>query len=199
MREYELLYIVSGDKTESEAQAAQEAVKKILADHKASITAEDDWGRRRLAYEIKHQSHGWYVVLRFTVEPQQTPEIERALQLSSDLVRVMLINAEELPTAEEKAAQEARAEQYRAKSDDEEKKPAKPAPKPKAATADASEASDEEAEKPTPKVDDAKPAPSDDERKAQLDEKLGQILSDDSDESDDKDGDDTSANAAKRQ
>ena len=79
MREYELLYIVSGDKTESEAQAAQEAVKKILADHKASITAEDDWGRRRLAYEIKPQSHGWYVVLRFTVEPQQTPEIERAL------------------------------------------------------------------------------------------------------------------------
>lgn len=194
MREYELLYIVSGDKSESEAQAAQDAVKKILADHQASITLEDVWGRRRLAYEIKHQTHGWYVVLRFTVEPQQAPEIERALQLSSDIVRAMLINAEDLPTAEEKAEQEARAEQYRSTSDADEKPAAKPARKPKVDTAAAPEADGNDAP-----AEPAAPAPSDDERKAQLDEKLGQILSDDSDKSTDKDGDDTSANAAERQ
>lgn len=168
MREYELLYIVSGDKSESEATTAQDAVSKILTDHSAKVTSEDVQGRKRLAYEIAKQQHGWYVVNRFEVEPGQLPEIQRLLSLNGDVVRYLVVNAEDVPTEEEKASLEA--------NDTRPPRDEKPAPK----KAGAKPAAKEEAPaEPKAEAEEAKPGVSEEERKAQLDEKLKGILSDD--------------------
>jgi small subunit ribosomal protein S6 len=180
MREYELLYIVSGDKSESEATTAQDAISKILTDHKAKITSEDVQGRKRLAYEINKQQHGWYVVNRFEVEPAQLPEIQRLLSLNNDLARYLLVNAEDVPSEAEKAAQEAAAEAYpgRGGRDRDDKPAPKRAP---AAAAKRTETKVEEAPalKEDAKTEEKKPELSEDERKAQLEEKLKGILTDD--------------------
>lgn len=176
MREYELLYIVSGDKSESEATAAQDSVTAVLADHKAKTEAEDNWGRRRLAYQIDKQEYGWYKIVRFSVDPAQTPEIQRALNLNDAVVRSLIVGADDLPTDAEKAAQAERAEKYSKSSDDDRAKsaPRKPAPTAKAEPA-IEHAPAKKKEAP------AEPQLSEAERKAKLEEKLGEILKDDDD------------------
>lgn len=181
MKDYELLYIVSGGLSEAEATKVTDDVGNALA--KLGGKAQDSevgfWGRRRLAYEIGQDDHGWYVVTRFSVDPAKLDEFQKTLNLNGKIIRTVLVNAAEVPTAEEAAKAEQAAEQ--AESDKQEDAPAKAKPV-------AEETVPEEMKKtvkqasPKPKSEEAptegaKPA-DDKERQAKLDEKLGEILKD---------------------
>ncbi|MBC7237064.1 MAG: 30S ribosomal protein S6, partial [Chloroflexi bacterium] len=67
----------------------------------------EDMGQRRLAYPIKHQLEGHYVLIHARMEQQAIHELERYLRLSEDILRYLLIHleeAEEAGPAEEVAA-----------------------------------------------------------------------------------------------
>lgn len=170
MREYELLYIASGALTEDEAAKVTDEVNSALIAVGGKVADENVWGRRRLAYPVAKQEHGWYVVSRITLEGSKVTDFERALRLNGSIIRTLLLSADEVPTAEEaekaaKAASEADAEREDRKE------------KPKRSAASKAPVATEEPEAEAP--DEPKHEETEEERQerqAKLDEKLGELL-----------------------
>lgn len=122
MRDYELLYIVSGSAPEPDATKVADEVGALIGKQGGTLAGEDEFqGRRKLAYPIGKDGHGWYVVTRFAIDPAKVTEVQRALNLKGSIVRSLIVAASEVPTAEEKAKLEAAGERKSEK--DEDKKP----------------------------------------------------------------------------
>ncbi|MEJ2504600.1 MAG: 30S ribosomal protein S6 [Gemmatimonadota bacterium] len=99
MREYEIVYIFDSVLTEDQVNEKLEAYHQHLTDNGGEITAVDHWGKRQLAYPIRNNTAGYYVVVQFTAEASSLPELERALKLDDDLIRYLIVLSEGQPTA----------------------------------------------------------------------------------------------------
>lgn len=99
MRDYEIVYIFKSGFTPEEIEAKLERYHGILIDGGAEITAVEQWGKRQLAYPIRKETSGHYVVARFSSEPERLPDFERTLTLDEELLRYLVVLSEgELPT-----------------------------------------------------------------------------------------------------
>ena len=87
MREYEIMLILPADADESVVSTAVDRIAKVVTPTGGEVGKIDRWGRRRLAYEIAHQTEGYYVVVRLTAEPATAAELERPLNLADEIVR----------------------------------------------------------------------------------------------------------------
>lgn len=87
MRNYELMLILPAESDESVVEGVVERINQTLADGKGQVGGIDRWGRRRLAYQIAHQSDGYYVVVDFQADPDALAELERVLHLADEVVR----------------------------------------------------------------------------------------------------------------
>lgn len=87
VKHYELLYILPGNKTEEEAQAMAQAVREIVKQQSGVMVKEDFWGKRKLAYEINHLSHGYYDLVLFQIESTKLLALENILRLNENVVR----------------------------------------------------------------------------------------------------------------
>jgi small subunit ribosomal protein S6 len=58
------------------------------------VASVDVWGRRTLAYPIKNHREGTYVLLNAQMNPASLDELERTLKLSEEIIRYMLVKAE---------------------------------------------------------------------------------------------------------
>ena len=76
-RPYEVMIIVDADLEEETIRAAVEGWLQLIESKGAERGHVDFWGKRRLAYEIKHKSDGYYVVLQARAEPQAMEELHR--------------------------------------------------------------------------------------------------------------------------
>ncbi len=95
LHEYELIYILS---PQLEAEALDTAIAKInqfITGKGGAITSEDRWGKRKLAYVIKHFQEGTYVLTKFKIEPAMTAELEASLRISEKILRHMLVRLDE--------------------------------------------------------------------------------------------------------
>ncbi len=97
MREYELMYLLTPDLQEDELTTAGERISSQITNRGGEITKVDGWGRRRLAYPIKRHMDGYYTVLRFKLEPGLTVELDRSLRLTEQVLRHIIVHAEEVP------------------------------------------------------------------------------------------------------
>lgn len=88
---YELMLIVSGELTESDQQKAVGEIRKFLQDNTKGITFEDIWGRRDLAYKIKKQRRGCFVVFNFNAAASVILELRSNIRLNSNVLRHLLI------------------------------------------------------------------------------------------------------------
>ena len=68
MKKYELMYILMPTLSDEELEKENEKLQKLLTDNGAQITGVNKWGRRDLAYEIKKQTKGYYVVVELNAE-----------------------------------------------------------------------------------------------------------------------------------
>lgn len=93
MKNYELLLIISGKVKEPDVPPIVEEIKKIFTKHAAKILDEAVWGNMRLAYEIKHQTSGTYVLWHLGIEPAQTAALSSDLQVADGILRFLLIEA----------------------------------------------------------------------------------------------------------
>jgi small subunit ribosomal protein S6 len=91
MREYEIMLILPADAEDSTVDGVIERITGILAQRGGEVRQVDKWGRRRLAYEIARQNEGFYVVARFTTEPEGILELDRVLSLADEVVRFKVI------------------------------------------------------------------------------------------------------------
>ncbi len=109
MIEYEICYLV-GESKESDLSSIKESVEKIITNEGGVFLAPMTEEKRKMAYEIKKETRGIYIARRFTLpdkderdekEEEKTVHplttINRALQLSKDVLRFIILRAEELP------------------------------------------------------------------------------------------------------
>jgi small subunit ribosomal protein S6 len=91
MRKYELVCIVHPDLDENAFNGIVERVKNWVVEANGSVDKVDIWGRKRLAYNIKKQREGQYVLFNLSLESTATLSIEKNLRFLEPVIRFMLI------------------------------------------------------------------------------------------------------------
>ena len=94
MRKYELVCIVHPDLDETAFNGVVEKVKGWVAEASGSLDKVEIWGRKRLAYTIKKQREGQYVLFNLGLEPGATIAMEKNLRFLEPVIRYMLIVVE---------------------------------------------------------------------------------------------------------
>ncbi len=87
MRPYEVMVIFDVDLEEGDIRQRVERVHELVRARGGTPGSVSHWGRRTFAYEIKHRSEGYYVVLEATAEPAAMAEVDRYLALEDAVVR----------------------------------------------------------------------------------------------------------------
>ena len=95
MREYEVLYIVRADLDDDKVQDAVRRVNTLIERSGGTIDRTNLWGKRKLAYEVKHQKDGSYVLQDFKLEPDRVPELEAGLKITEEVLRHLIVRKPE--------------------------------------------------------------------------------------------------------
>jgi small subunit ribosomal protein S6 len=90
MRDYELVFIVHPDLDETSLKDVVEKVKGWITEAGGSITKADFWGKKRLAYAIRKQKEGHYVLLHAQMDPSVGSLLERNLRFTEPVLRFLL-------------------------------------------------------------------------------------------------------------
>ncbi|MDQ6721648.1 MAG: 30S ribosomal protein S6 [Candidatus Dormibacteraeota bacterium] len=98
MREYEILYIVRADLDDDKVQEIVKRVNTLIEKAGGSVERTNIWGKRKLAYEVKHQKEGSYVLQDFQIGPGRIPELEAALKITEEVLRHLIVRKPEKPT-----------------------------------------------------------------------------------------------------
>ncbi|MFO7742705.1 MAG: 30S ribosomal protein S6 [Anaerolineae bacterium] len=94
MRNYEMVFIIHPELDEEEAEGIVDNVKALVTRNDGKMETVKPWGLRKLAYPIKKQQEGRYVLMHFQLEPQNIAEIERVLKLTEPVIRHLIVRLE---------------------------------------------------------------------------------------------------------
>ena len=90
MRKYELVCIVQPELDETAFKGVVDRVSGWISEAGGSVDKVDVWGRRRMAYQIRKQREGQYVLMNVTMNPAATANLERNLRYQEPIIRHML-------------------------------------------------------------------------------------------------------------
>ncbi len=111
MRTYETLFIVHPEVVGDDLTALIEKYRKVLTDQQAVVLKADNWGSRGLAYPVKKQARGSYVLTVFEGPPSVIAEFERRLRIDEKVIKYQTVLFEgslaPAPVVEKPAAEEA--------------------------------------------------------------------------------------------
>ena len=100
-RQYELVYIVTPDASEAQVGELHTQIEQIVQRFQGTFDKTENWGRRKLAYEIGHHREGVYVVETITGSGELMKEIDRRLRVTDLVIRHLVVRVdEELQVAE---------------------------------------------------------------------------------------------------
>ena len=95
MREYEVLYIVRADLDDEKVQDAVKRVNTLISRSGGTAERTNVWGKRKLAYEVKHQKEGAYILQDFQLDPNRIPELESSLKITEEVLRHLIVRKPE--------------------------------------------------------------------------------------------------------
>jgi small subunit ribosomal protein S6 len=95
MKDYELVMVLTPELEEKGVETFIEKVGRWISDRGGSITKVEKWGRRKLAYPIKHLWEGNYILAQFRVDPLKVKELRDNLKLSQEVIRYLVVKMEE--------------------------------------------------------------------------------------------------------
>ena len=91
MNKYELTVILSA-KLDDEARAAVvEQLKGYITRYNGTVGEIDEWGKKRLAYEIQHQKEGFYYFIQFEAEATCPAEVEKHVRIMENVIRYLCV------------------------------------------------------------------------------------------------------------
>ena len=90
MRDYELILVLHPDLDENAVSEVLKRVTGWISDAGGSVVKSDMWGKRQLAYPIRKQTQGQYVLLQTNMAPKTGVTLERNLRLAEPVLRYML-------------------------------------------------------------------------------------------------------------
>ena len=91
LNDYEMVVIISPDISDENLETAIGRITSFITDRGGVIGEIEQWGKRKLAYPIKHVMEGHYVLAKFQMPPAAGKELESNLRISQDVLRHLLI------------------------------------------------------------------------------------------------------------
>ena len=95
MNKYELAVVLSSKIEDEDRAAAMEKVKNYIATYGGTITAIDEWGKKKLAYEIQKMKEGYYTFITFEAEPDCPAQLEAHIRVMEPVIRFLIVKPEE--------------------------------------------------------------------------------------------------------
>jgi small subunit ribosomal protein S6 len=89
------LYIVRPDLQEEEVQTVANEVEALITGNGGEIQKSEQWGKRKLAYEVQKFGEGYYVLVRFTAPAGLTARLENHFRLTDAIIRFLLLHFDE--------------------------------------------------------------------------------------------------------
>jgi small subunit ribosomal protein S6 len=94
-RKYELVYVVSPDATDEQVTEVHTQVESIVQRMNGQLEKTDNWGRRKLAYEIGRHKEGTYVLEVINGDGDLMKEIDRRLKVTDLVIRHLVVRVDE--------------------------------------------------------------------------------------------------------
>lgn len=91
MNKYETLFVITPSLTDEEVKAVIERTKTVIANGNGVVDNVDEWGKRKLAYEINKINEGYYVLINFTSDPELPKELDRVFRISDNVIRHLIV------------------------------------------------------------------------------------------------------------
>lgn len=110
MQEYELTVLIHPDR-ESELEKALETVRSLVTTNGGTVTKEDNWGKKKLAYRVSKQDFALYVLMDVELPAEAPLKISSALNISDDVIRYLLVKVDAKERARLEAAKKNQPEE----------------------------------------------------------------------------------------
>lgn len=94
MNKYELAVVLSAKIEDEDRAAVIEKVKAQIERFGGTVTEVDEWGKRRLAYEIQKMREGFYYFIRFDADASCPAEVERRVRIMDNVIRYLCVRVD---------------------------------------------------------------------------------------------------------
>ena len=91
MNKYELAVVLTTRIEDEDRAATIERIKEMIARFGGTVTGVDEWGKKRLAYEIQKMREGFYYFIAFEADPTCPGEIEQRIRIMDNVIRYLCI------------------------------------------------------------------------------------------------------------
>ena len=94
MTKYELCFVVNAKIEDEERANAVAKVKALIERFGGAIENVDEWGKKKLAYEIQKMKEGYYYFIKFEAETSAPKEIESRIRIMDNVIRYLIVKQE---------------------------------------------------------------------------------------------------------
>lgn len=110
MNQYEIAVLYHPD-LEVDLSKAEDRVKKIITDNGGKVVSTDNWGKRKLAYDIKGNEHAVYVFYVVELPGESVQKVESTLNITDEVIRFLITRPDLRAIAKAEALKAEKAEQ----------------------------------------------------------------------------------------
>ncbi len=95
MRKYETIFILDCEIEEETQKSLIEKVKGVITDEGGTIENVDEWGKKKLAYEIKYKQEGYFVFVEFEANAETPMALERIYRITEGILKGLIVKKED--------------------------------------------------------------------------------------------------------
>lgn len=99
MHRYETLFVLHPELPEAQVRETVDRVKRLIEGMDGQVSETQDWGMRDLAYPIRKQPRGTYVLVQYSARPDVVKELERTMKLADEILRFISVRVPEATKA----------------------------------------------------------------------------------------------------
>lgn len=90
LQKYESMAVFKGSLSDDQIKESIDKFKQLI-EKNATLEAVDEWGKRQLAYPIKDETEGYYVLFSFESKPDFSAELDRVYNINDNVIRTLII------------------------------------------------------------------------------------------------------------
>lgn len=94
MKKYETIFVIDATLEDEKIQEIIGRVKSLV-EESAQFEKMDEWGKKRLAYEVNKQKEGYYTLMHFSAEPDFPVELERIYKITEGVLKYIIVKRDE--------------------------------------------------------------------------------------------------------
>ena len=87
---YETIIIINSNLDEAATKATIEKFTSLISEH-GTVESTEEWGKKRLAYPIKKQNEGYYVLINFSSNPEFINELDRIYNITDEVIKHIIV------------------------------------------------------------------------------------------------------------